>query len=146
MGKGFLITWICVFFAATASASASSERYAVSAPKANIRSGPGTQHEWLWQVQQHYPISVTVKKGNWYFFRDFEGDEGWIHTSLIDKIPTVITTKEKNNIRKGPGSQFEVAFSVGPGISFKVIKTEGSWIHVQHADGDEGWIHKSLVW
>lgn len=126
--------------------TALAERYAVSVPKANIRSGPGTQYDWVWQVGQYYPIEVQQKEGNWYYFKDFEGDYGWIHHSLIDKIDTVITDKDKCNIRKGPGTRNDIAFTVGPGISFRIIERKGNWIHVEHADGDRGWIHKSLVW
>ena len=115
-------------------------------PKANIRPGPGTQQDWIWQVGKYYPIIVQEKKGNWYFFRDFEGDEGWIHKSLLNQDPTVITTKNKCNLRSGPGTKFEIKLTVGLGIPFKVLEKKGNWIHVEHADGDKGWIHKSLVW
>ena len=79
-------------------------------------------------------------------FRDFEGDQGWIHKSLINKISSIITKKEKSNIRSGPGTTFKVLFSVEKGIPFKIIKKKGAWIHIQHADGEKGWIHRSLVW
>ena len=122
------------------------ERLAVTASTANVRSGPGTKHDWVWQVGKYYPISVLKKKGAWYFFRDFEGDEGWIHKSLLGKVPTVITTKKKCNVRSGPGTNHTVAYAVGAGIPFKVVKRKGNWIQIEHADGDTGWIHKSLVW
>ena len=122
------------------------ERYAVSARLANIRSGPGTKYEKLWQVWKYYPVNVLNKKGAWYYFKDFEGDEGWIHKSLLSKIDTVISIKEKCNIRSGPGLQYKVQFTVTNGISFKVLNRKGNWIQVEHADGDQGWIHKSLVW
>ena len=125
---------------------AQAERYSVSAPKVNIRSGPGTKYDWIWQVGKYYPIDVLKKSDPWYFFRDFEGDEGWIHKSLIGKIPTVITKKKTCNIRSGPGTKNSIEFEVEEGISFKVIERKGNWIHVEHADGDKGWIHKSLVW
>ena len=125
---------------------AQAERYSVSVPKANIRSGPGTKYDWIWQVGKYYPIEVKKKSGPWYFFRDFEDDEGWVHKSLLHKVHTVITKKNKCNVRSGPGTKNNIAFTVGEGIPFKVIKKKGNWFHVEHADGDKGWIHKSLVW
>lgn len=126
--------------------TAAAERYSIKTPEANIRSGPGTQYEWMWQVGKYFPIEVVQKKGNWYLFRDFEGDEGWIHNSLLDKAPTVVTVKEKCNVRSGPGTDDPILFSVGLGIPFKVLERKGNWIRVEHADGDQGWIHQSLVW
>jgi SH3-like domain-containing protein len=128
------------------SSAAPAQRLTVGASIANIRSGPGTKHEVLWQVERYYPIDVIEKSGNWYLFKDFEGDKGWIHQSLVRSIPSVITSKDKCNVRSGPGIKFEKLFTVDKGIPFKVVKEKGNWIHIRHADGDTGWIHKSLVW
>lgn len=126
--------------------SALAERLAITATIANIRSGPGSTYDILWNVQQYYPFEVIKKKGAWYQFRDFEGDTGWVHDSLTGKIPCVITTKPQCNVRKGPGTEYEILFSVGSGVPFKVLEQKGNWFHILHADGDQGWIHDSLVW
>jgi len=125
---------------------AMAERLSVSSRIANIRSGPGTGYEILWKVESYYPIMVLKKSGSWINFRDFEGDEGWIHTSLVRKKPTVITIKNKCNVRTGPGTNHKVIFTVEKGIPFLIIGRQKSWIQIKHADGDRGWIHKSLVW
>ena len=125
---------------------ASAERLAVSAPVANIRSGPGTSHNVLWKVEKYFPLRIIEKSGEWYHFEDFEGDKGWVHQSLVSKISTVITKNGACNIRSGPGTDNKIIFTVEKGIPFKVLKREGSWIHIEHADGDKGWIHKSLIW
>jgi uncharacterized protein YraI len=61
--KKLLISTIC--FLVLTSATALAERYAVSVPKANIRSGPGTKHDWVWQAGKFYPIEVVNKRGIW---------------------------------------------------------------------------------
>ena len=137
-----IILLLIIVFAGVANA----ERLAVSAPVANIRSGPGTGHNVIWKVEQYFPIFVIEKSGEWYRFEDFEGDKGWVHRSLVGKIPAVITKNDSSNIRSGPGTTYQVLFSVEKGIPFKVLKRENNWIHIEHADGDKGWIHKSLVW
>jgi SH3-like domain-containing protein len=137
-----IILLLIVVFAGVANA----ERLAVSAPVANIRSGPGTAHNVLWKVEQYFPVLVIQKSGEWYRFEDFEGDKGWVHQSLVGKIPAVITRNDASNIRSGPGTNHPVLFSVEKGIPFKVLKRKDKWIHIEHADGDKGWIHKSLVW
>jgi len=126
--------------------SAMAERLAVKAQVGNVRSGPGQKYEVLWNVEQNHPIEIIEKKGEWCRFRDFEGDQGWIHQDIVGKIDAVITVQEKCNIRSGPGTDFEVVFSVEKGIPFKVSDRKGDWLRVEHADGDKGWIHRSLVW
>jgi len=128
------------------SSAAFAERLAVSSGTANIRSGPGTNHDILWKVEKFYPVLILKKTNVWYHFRDFEEDEGWIHESLVNKTPTVITKSDTANIRSGPGTKNKILFSVDKGIPFKILKKKGKWIRIQHADGDKGWIHKSLVW
>lgn len=140
--RPILILLLILSFSATALA----ERLAVSAPVANIRSGPGTDHNVLWKVEKFFPVLVIDRSGEWYQFKDFEDDRGWVHRSLVDKIPTVITKNEKCNIRSGPGKSHKILFTVEKGIPFKVLNRKGSWIHIEHSDGDKGWIHKVLVW
>jgi SH3-like domain-containing protein len=125
---------------------AGAERLAVSAPVANIRSGPGTSHTLLWKVEKYFPIRVIEKSGEWYHFEDFEGDKGWVHQSLVSNISTVVTKNDACNIRSGPGTSHTIIFTVEKGIPFKVLEREGSWLQIEHADGDKGWIHNSLVW
>lgn len=141
--KLFLIIIVALLFHIPAAAV---ERYSVSSKLANIRSGPGTNYDKLWQVWMYYPIRVLSRKGSWYYFKDYEGDEGWVHKSLLSNVNTVITIKKTCNVRSGPGTKYKVDFRVSDGISFKVLKRKGNWIQVEHADGDQGWIHKSLVW
>ena len=140
------IGWVLCFLLVVSAAAAWAERLSVSVSVANIRSGPGEKYDILWAVEKYYPIDVFQKTGQWYHFSDFEKDRGWIHASLVSKIPAVITQKENCSIRSGPGTQFAVLFTVEKGIPFKVLDRKKGWIHVRHADGDSGWIHESLVW
>ena len=125
---------------------AMAERLSVSSKIANIRSGPGTDHEILWKVENYHPLLVIKKSGAWINFRDFEGDVGWIHESLTQAQPTVITVKDKCNVRNGPGTDHDIVFTVEKGIPFLILDQQNSWIQIKHTDGDRGWIHKSLVW
>ncbi|MBW1645620.1 MAG: SH3 domain-containing protein [Deltaproteobacteria bacterium] len=122
------------------------ERLAVKVRKANVRSGPGTDHEIIWQVGLYYPLQIVEKKGHWYNFTDFEGDAGWISEKLVGKIKTVITRKNKCNVRSGPGTENRVVFIADRGVAMKVLGSRGKWLQVRHPDGEQGWIHRSLVW
>lgn len=121
-------------------------RLTVTASIANIRSGPGTNHDVLWQVEKYHPLLILETKGNWYRFRDFEGDKAWIHNSLVGKVDSVITVEAKCNVRSGPGTDNPIVFKVERGVPFKVLNRKGNWLKVEHADGDRGWIYKKLVW
>jgi len=125
---------------------ASGKRLSVAAEKANVRSGPGTEHEILWVVGRYYPFDIIKKYGPWYKIRDFEEDIGWIHKSLLKDVPAVTVTGTRVNIREGPGKNFKILFQAEKGVSFKLLKRQKKWLKVKHADGEVGWIIKSLVW
>ncbi|NVL89775.1 MAG: SH3 domain-containing protein [Desulfobacterales bacterium] len=126
--------------------TASAKRLSVAVDKANVRSGPGTNHETLWSVGKYYPVDIIKKSGNWYRVRDFEGDIGWIHRRLLKEIRAVIVKSNIVNVRERPGTGFKVLFQAEKGVSFKVLKRKKRWLKVRHADGDAGWIYKPLVW
>ncbi|MBF0229728.1 MAG: SH3 domain-containing protein [Desulfamplus sp.] len=122
------------------------ERLSVKAKLVNVRSAPKIDGEVLWKTEMYYPIIVLEKKDGWIKFKDFENDTGWILGTLVDKTPSVITLKDKCNVRKGPGQDQPLAFTVERGVPFKVLENKGEWVKVQHADGEIGWIFKSLLW
>jgi SH3-like domain-containing protein len=127
-------------------AAQAEQRVSVSVPEAKIRSGSGNNFEVLWKSEKYFPLAVIKKIGDWYQVKDYEGDQGWVHQSLVGNTPSVITIKDKCNLRSEPKPDASVLFSVGPGIPFKVLKRINKWILVEHADGDKGWIHESTVW
>lgn len=126
--------------------TAMAEYISVKVPVANIRSGPSETSDLLWKVEAYHPLIVLEKKGSWYRFRDFEGDEGWIYSTLVNKEKSVITKKDNCNVRSGPGTKYDILFTTETGIPFKVLKKQGRWLKVLHTDGDRGWLHRSLVW
>jgi len=125
------------------------ERLSVTSGIANIRSGPGTEYDVWWQVEQYHPFIIIEKKEDWYKIKDFENAEAWLHKSLLSKMETVITKIKKKgtcNIRSKPTTKSQILFTVEAGVPFKVLERKKNWIKVEHTDGDVGWIYKILVW
>ena len=140
----YMLLFISLFLAADAEAQ--SQRMAVASEVANIRSGPSADSEVLWQVERYYPLLVIEKKDPWYRFKDIDGQQGWIHKSLLDKTATVVVRVRRANLRSGPGTENPILFDAEKGTPFKILTRKKDWLEVQHADGDSGWIFKSLVW
>lgn len=49
----------------------------------NIRSGPGTNHDLVFQAEAGVPFKVLSRKGDWLQIRHADGDKGWIHKKLV---------------------------------------------------------------
>lgn len=140
----YMLLCLCLLFAVDAAAQ--SQRMAVASETANIRSSPSAESEVLWQVERYYPLLVVEKKGSWYRFKDIDGNQGWIHKSLLDTTATVVIRVRRANLRSGPGTENAIVFDAEKGTPFKVLTRKKDWLKVQHTDGDSGWIFKSLVW
>lgn len=144
--KKSLSVVLSIVFLLAATNLALAQRLSVKAHIANIRAEPSTDATVLWQVEKFHPLKVIKKEGAWVQFEDFEGDRGWVHSSLLADIRSVIIKNNKCNVRSGPSTDNDIFFTVDKGVPFRVLENEGKWLHIVHEDGDKGWIHQSLVW
>lgn len=122
------------------------EMVRVKVKTANVRSGPGTKYEKVWQVPKNYPYRVLKRQGRWLHVRDFEGFEDWIYGPLTDHKAAVVVNVKRANIRKGPGTNYPILFTTEQGVPFRVLAKRRKWVKVRHSDGDEGWIFRRLLW
>lgn len=112
----------------------------------NIRSGPDTKQEILWEVFKDFPLKVLKYENRWAHVVDFEGDKGWVYAPLLSKQKTVIVKVKTANMRVGPGKDYEILATVKYGVVFKPEDKEGDWLKITHEDGTSGWIYESLLW
>lgn len=112
----------------------------------NIRSGPGTDQEILWEVFKGFPLKVIRKQNSWTEVMDFEGDTGWIYGPLLSNQANLIVKVDTANMRVGAGKDYEIVASVKYGVVFTPIEKDGDWIRVRHDDGTSGWIYAQLLW
>jgi SH3-like domain-containing protein len=139
----FIIPLLVVFYSTATSAA---QYVSVKKDGVNIRSGPATKEEVLWEVFQDFPLKVLEEKGKWTQTVDFEGDKGWVYSQLLSDKKTVIVRVKTANMRIGPGTNYEIVATVKYGVVFKLGKVEDDWVEVSHEDGTNGWLYKDLLW
>ena len=137
----FFFTLFCATFTFAAGQYVSVKKDGV-----NMRSGPNTNDEILWEVFKGFPLKVLEEKKKWANVEDFEGDKGWIYAPLLTSTKTVIVKVDTANLRVGPGKNYEMRATVKYGVVFTPGRIEGDWVQVNHADGTSGWIYKKLLW
>lgn len=121
----------------------------IKAPEANLRKGPGTNHEKSWEVFKYMPLQKIGQKGDWYHVRDVDGDEHWVYSKLVTNSMRCAAVKVKAaNVRTGPGTNFEALFPtpVEKYYSVKVVEIRGDWVKVEDAALNHGWVYKPLLW
>lgn len=113
----------------------------------NMRSGPSTNTEILWELAKGYPLQVIQRKGRWLKVRDFEGDTGWVAKSLTGRTPYYIVKSRIANVRSGPGTKNRIVGKAEQGELLRTREKRDGWIRVDRQGGNKGgWISSKLLW
>ena len=133
------------FLCATAVSAMAAEFVSVVKDGVNLRSGPDTTNEVLFKLPKGYPLKVMAIQSKWMKVSDYEGDKGWIFSSLVSKEQYVIVKVKEGNVRSGPGTQNGKIGKVVRDVIVKKVATQGDWVKISDPRLT-GWVHKQLVW
>ncbi len=142
----FLGTVVALFILSLAAAGYAAEYVSVKKDGVNIRSGPSTGDQVIWQVFKGYPLEVLKREGKWANVVDFEGDKGWIYETLISSKKTVIVNVDTANMRAGANTDEPIIATVKKGVVFDPLEMQGDWIKIRYKDEITGWMYNSLLW
>ncbi|MEW6622563.1 MAG: N-acetylmuramoyl-L-alanine amidase [Bacillota bacterium] len=128
----------------------------------NVRSGPGVENELLGQVQFGNEFKIIDQSYDqdgklWYQIAFNNSTNGWLASWLVGlqdgfsntgNIWEDVGSYHKNalvlggivNVRKGPGTGFQVVDKVFRGEFLEVIDESNNWFKVKTNNGTEGWI------
>ena len=134
----------CIFFA-HAHQAFSADYFSVARNGVNLRSGPGTQYEAIFQVPSGYPLLLLERKGSWLKVQDYEGDKGWIQQSLVSNTPSVIVRVREAKVRSNPSTSAPEVGKAAKDVIFSRTGSQGVWVKVSHANLN-GWVNKDLLW
>ena len=144
-----LLTQIILVLGFCSATPQNSEALCIQNERANLRKGPGTKHEKLWEVFKYMPFKQLSIKGAWKRIQDLDGDIYWVYSPLTtQKYKCAVIKNDKTNLRTGPGTKFpKVRWSPQDKFfSMKVLKIKRDWVHIEAGDGDKAWIYRPLVW
>lgn len=153
MKKKLLFLCLILFIAGAANLVTAHHTNAlcVKVPKANLRTGPGTNYEIAWKVFKYMPfqkVGVSLQ-GDWYAVSDVDRDVNWIYKNLLtNSFSCAVVKSEKVNVRTGPGTNHSES-QMGPAKkyhSFRVLETKGTWVKVRDEWNNTGWIHRDFLW
>ncbi len=118
------------------------------ADEVNMRAGPGMQYpvEWVFR-RKRLPVEVIAEFNTWRKIRDWQGTQGWVHQSVLEKRRTIIVTKAVRTLRRRADSKSPSVARAEPGVIGSLIECPGNsgWCRVE-IDGFEGWLRKVEFW
>lgn len=111
------------------------------------RTGPGKQYPIRFVYERrNLPVEVVLEYEGWRKVKDYDGDEGWIHQSLLSGKRTAIIrgTETISLYRKAKETARQVA-KVEAGSIVMIEGCERLWCKL-NASGYEGWAHQKYLW
>jgi SH3-like domain-containing protein len=122
------------------------EMVSISGSEVNMRSGPGKGYATQWALARGYPLVVTGRKGKWLHVEDFEGDRGWVWSTLVNHSPHMVVSTSVLNLRASPSTRARILGKAVYGDVLRTLDRRGRWVKVTHKSGVKGWVSNRLVW
>ena len=143
MKKFYFLFLICYFF----SFNAISEEIFLSLKKnkVNVRYGPSFESPIKFIYKKiNLPIKQIDKKENWRRIIDFKNNSGWIHSSQLKKVNSLIPLEDKI-LFKNPSNFSKPIAKIKKGRVLLLIKCENNWCKIK-TDKFKGWIKTQNIW
>ena len=114
--------------------------------RVNVRFGPGKQYPINWVfARKGMPVEIIEEFDTWRKIRDYEGEEGWIHSSLLSSKRMVMITGNVRDLRRTPGPDARVVLRAEPGVIGQLFDCEENWCRIE-IEGRRGWLQRSEFW
>lgn len=150
--RGFLVvlTLISLVFSSGAAAETPDlplPRFvSIKSSKANLRSGPGLNYPIKWiVVKSGIPVEVIAEFEQWRKVRDMQGDEGWIHRSMLSGKRMLTIMDYTHTMYRDPALDSYPVALVDAGVQAEIEECEQNWCSIK-AGGYSGWVERDAVW
>ena len=119
----------------------------VKAEEARMRTGPSTEFPVKWVYKrQNLPVKVVAVHSIWRKVEDPDGDQGWMHVSLLSPKRTAIVIGSGNGaLRESPTATAHISWRVEPGVVGTIDDCERDWCRFENA-GRFGYIEAERLW
>lgn len=115
--------------------------------KVYMREGPTYRHPTLWIYRRKgLPVKVVAQYDVWRRVTDADGTTGWIHSSMISEVRTVlVTAKTRVPVRYTEDIHSQILALAQPGVVAKLEACAANACEIL-SEGTEGWIEKKNIW
>ena len=119
----------------------------VAPSEAYVRTGPGRKYPIQWVFKRSgLPVEVTLEFDHWRKIRDFEGQVGWVHKSLLSsKRNAMIKSEDTVSMFRKAEEVSRLIALLEPNVIVSVEECGAVWCRVE-ASGYKGWVAKENLW
>ena len=119
----------------------------IRSDKTYARTGPATRYpiKWIYQ-KNNLPVEIIQEFDTWRKIRDIDGEEGWIHQSLLSgKRYAILKTDESLPLLRSNNDESRPVALVESGAVMSLESCKNNWCDVE-TSGYEGWIPADSLW
>jgi SH3-like domain-containing protein len=119
----------------------------IKGEEARMRTGPGKDYPVKWVYKrQLLPLKVVAVYEDWRKIEDPDGDQGWMHVSLVTPNRTALVTGSGvASLRDSPEATARIAWRVEPGVVGRVDDCQKGWCRLD-VSGRSGYIEAERLW
>ena len=118
------------------------------ADEVNMRTGPGTRYpvEWVYR-RQGLPMEIIAEYDTWRRVRDWQGINGWVHSSMLSGKRSVVITGGVRVLREKGDPESPPVARAEAGVVGRLLECpeQTAWCRVE-VDGVRGWLRRDAVW
>ncbi len=115
--------------------------------KVYVRTGPALRYpiKWIFK-KKSLPIEIIQEFDTWRKIRDIDGEEGWIHQSLLSGKRTALISEEAGAyILRKLSENAQPAALLEKNVLVHIEKCQGAWCYIT-TEGFKGWIERKSIW
>ena len=100
----------------------------------NVRTGPGRRYPIRFVYKRHgTPVEITAEFKYWRRIRDADGDEGWVHKSLLSGRRTALIVTTVQALKNAPEPAAPTILRAEPGVIGRLVECEkaSNWCRIE---------------
>lgn len=112
----------------------------------NLRTGPGLRYPVkLVLKKEGLPVQIVKEFDVWREIADKDGDQGWVHKSLLSGKRAIIVTGPVQTLLRKPEEGAKPVVKLEPGVIAALDRCEAEWCYLKVASY-KGWLKRENVW
>ena len=118
----------------------------LAADTINVRTGPGKNYPIAWvYARLGLPVKIVAVEENWRKIEDQDGQQGWIHGSLLSRRRTAVLVDKVRELRRSASADARVVLRAEPGVVGRLLDCSANWCFLE-IDGKRGWLERDGIW
>lgn len=112
----------------------------------NLRTGPGLRYPVRLVIKRSgLPVEIIREFDVWRQVRDVDGEEGWVHKSMLSGRRSVIVRGQTQTLLRTPDTGARPVAKLEPGVIARLDRCNAKWCSLR-AGSYDGWIKKEHLW